>query len=237
MSDWEEVTDPNEMKSVLGVGGMNRLMKDVTMSDGQAGVGTNESKTREAQFTSTPQLRTLGRDLARAQYFNKRIPTGRFAATVNEGVQRFPPSWQSGNIADYQSFMGLRQSLAKPVIGLTAPAGTTTSSKEMDTPKELELALTSVPGPDKEKGANEYLINRTGKAVLDKIAFNSFSDRWRAKYGTVYGKDASGRTMAKAFSDYQTSPTYKKTVMTPFTKLIQGAPKKGNGGWKVERED
>lgn len=196
----------------------------VTLSEGKKGIGTNEAKTREAQFASTPQLRTLGRDLAAAQGFNLRIPTGRFAARVSEVGQQFPTSWQPQNIADYQSFMGLRQALAKPVIALTAPAGTTTSSKEMDTPRELELALTSVPGPDKERGANEYLINRTGRAVLDKIAFNAFTDRWRAKYGSVYDKDKSGRTAQQAFADYQTSPAYKRTVLTPFTKLI------GNGG-------
>jgi hypothetical protein len=227
---WEDVSDPNEMKAVLGTAGMNRLIKDVTVSEGQSGVGSNESKTREAQFSSTPQLRTLARDLARAQYFNQRIPTGRWAAAQANITGKLPPNWVPENMADYQSFMGLRQGMAKPVIALTAPAGTTTSSKEMDTPKELELALTSVPGPDKEHGANQYLIDRTGRAVLDKMAFNAFSDRWRAKYGTVYGKDAGGRTMQKAFSDYQASPAYRKTVMTPFTRLIQPKAKRPSSG-------
>ena len=210
----------------------------LTLSEGKSGIGKNEAQTREAQFTSTPQLRTIGRDLAKAQEFNRRIPTGRFNAKINEMGQTFPQSWQPSNVADYQSFLGLRQGMAKPLISLTAPAGSTTSSKEMDTPKELELALTSIPGPEKERQANEYLINRAGRAVLDKIAFNAFTDRWRANHGSVYDKDKRGRTAQQAFAEYQTSPTYKKTVLTPYTSLLSGggrapkpkaAPKADNG--------
>lgn len=238
-----EVTDP-ELLSLLEMP-QSQINKNVTLSDGQAGVGSNEAKTREAQFASTPQLRGLLRDLGRAQMFNQRLPTGRWKARMSEIGQEFPTDWQSNPqaIADYQAFMGLRQGMAKPVIALTAPAGTTTSSKEMDTPKELELALTSVPGPDKERGANEFLINRTGVAALDKLAFNSFMDRWRANFGSVYGKDKSGRTAQQAWQQYQATPQYRQTVATPLTQLIEqnrprarSAPRRSTlpSGWGVE---
>lgn len=210
----------------------------LVMSDGQSGVGSNEAKTREAQFGSTPQLRGLLRDLGRAQVYNQRIPTGRWSARMNEVGQEFPPGWKSENVADYQSFMGLRQGMAKPVIAVTAPAGATTSSKEMDTPKELELALMSVPGPDKERGANEFLINRTGTAALDKLAFNSFMDKWRGSFGSVYQKDRRGRTASEAWQEYQKTPDYRRTVMTPLTRQIERhkAPRKPllPKGWGVE---
>lgn len=194
---------------------------NVTVSEGSKGMGTNEAKTREAQFSSQPQLRQVGRDLATAMYFNDRIPTGRFAARVSEAGQQFPTGWQPQHIADYQSFMGLRQGMAKPLISLMAPAGTTTSSKEMDTPKELELALNSIPGPDKEKGANTFLIDRAGRAALDKMAFNAFTDRWRSRFGSVYAKDKSGRTATSAFDDYKKTPDYQRTVLTPFSQQVQ----------------
>lgn len=236
-----EITDP-EVLSMLEMP-QSQINKSLTISDGQAGVGSQEAKTREAQFASTPQLRNLLRDLARAQTFNQRLPTGRWKARVNEMVQEFPPEWQNNPqaIADYQSFLGLRQGMAKPVISLTAPAGSTTSSKEMDTPKELELALTSVPGPDKERGANEFLINRTGAAALDKVAFNAFMDRWRADRGSVYAKDKQGRTAQSAWQEYQRAPQYKKTVTTPYTEILRSnmprakkQPKKLPKGWSVE---
>ena len=235
-----EITDP-EVLSMLEMP-QSQINKSLTISDGQAGVGSQEAKTREAQFASTPQLRNLLRDLARAQTFNQRLPTGRWKARVNEMGQEFPPEWQNNPraIADYQSFLGLRQGMAKPVISLTAPAGSTTSSKEMDTPKELELALTSVPGPDKERGANEFLINRTGVAALDKVAFNSFMDRWRADCGTVYAKDQQGRTAQSAWQEYQSSPKYRDTVTTPYTELLKRnmpkvrKPRRLPKGWGVE---
>jgi hypothetical protein len=199
------------------------INKNVNVSEGpNGGVGPREAATREGMYTSTPQLRSMGRDLATAQMFNQRIPTGRFAARVSEAAQQFPSSWQPDNIADYQSFMGLRQSLTKPVISLTAPSGQATSSKEMDTPKELELAQTMIPGPEKEKGANEYLINRTGRALLDRLAFNAFTQRWQSKYGSAYGKSKAGQTAAQAWAAYQQTPAYKKTVLTPYTQLLQG---------------
>lgn len=238
-----EITDP-DILAILETP-QSQINKSVTLSDGQSGIGSNEAKTREAQFASTPQLRGLLRDLGRAQLFNQRIPTGRWKARVSEIGQEFPTDWQSNPqaIADYQSFLGLRQGMAKPVIALTAPAGTTTSSKEMDTPKELELALTSVPGPEKEKGANEFLINRTGVAALDKLAFNSFMDKWRANFGSVYQKDRAGRTASEAWQQYQASPQYRQTVTTPLTQLIErnrskvrAAPKRPTlpKGWGVE---
>lgn len=206
---------------------------NITISEGRQGVGAQEAKTREAQFTSTPQLRQIARDLATANVFNQRIPTGRFAANVSGVQQQFPSNWQPKNIADYQSFMGLRQALTKPVISLTAPSGTNISSKEMDTPRELEMALMSVPGPDKERGANNYLINRAGKATLDKIAFNAFMDRWRANNGSAYGKAKNGQTATQAWASYQNSPQYKRTVLTPYTKLLSGAPRKAARSGKV----
>lgn len=198
---------------------------NLTVSEGKSGVGTNEARTREAQFASTPQLRNTLRDLAMAQGYNTRIPTGRFAARVNQGVQEFPTSWQGGDaIPNYQAFLGLRQAMTKPIVALSSPAGTGPSSKEMDAVKEQELAQSMIPGPEKERGANEALINRAGRAALDKVAFNAFSDRWRSKYDSVYGKDPQGRTAQQAWLAYQRSPAYKKTVMTPYTKLL------ANGG-------
>ena len=218
-----EVTDP-DLIAMLETSQGN-INKNLNVSEGpNGGVGPREAATREGMYTSTPQLRSMGRDLATAQYFNQRIPTGRFAARVSGVEQQFPSSWQPNNIADYQSFMGLRQSLTKPVISLTAPTGQATSSKEMDTPKELELAQTMIPGPEKEQGANEYLINRTGRALLDRLAFNAVTQRWQAKYGSAYGKSKSGQTAAQAWAAYQQSPAYKQTVLTPYTKLL------ANGG-------
>lgn len=209
------------------------INKNLNISDGQQGVGSQEAKTREAQFIAGPQRRALARDLAQAAFLNNRIPTGRFAARVNAGVQEFPPGWQNGNISDYQTMLGLRQAMTRPIVTMTSVAP---SSKEMDAVKEQELAQSMIPGPEKEQGANINLINRAGRAVLDQEAFNAFASRWRANHQSVYDKAKNGQTMQQAWADYVKSPQYRRTVLTPFTKLIQPRPK-ASGGWKVERED
>jgi len=61
--------------------------------------------------------------------------------------------------------------------------------------------------------------------VLDHVAFNAFSDRWRANHGSVYGKAKNGQTMQQAWQAYQNSPVYKQTVQTPYTQLLR------NGGF------
>lgn len=230
MSDWEEVTDPNEMRKVLGAKGMGNL----TFSDGQEGVGTNEAKTREAQFIAGPQRRALVRDLAKAAWLNNRIPSGRFNARVQGAQQEFPPSWQkTGAVQNFQTMLGLQQAMTKPIVTLTSVAP---SSKEFDAVREAEMAQTMIPGPTKERGTNIDFINRAGRAALDQEAYSRASDIWRARFKSVHNKSKTGMTFQQFWSDYMRSPAYKKTVLTPFTKLIQGAPKKA-GGWKVERED
>lgn len=207
-----EVTDPALLMALNGGGNGGKM-------------SPYEAKTRENQFSQTPQIRQTLRDLATSQGFNTKIPTGRFAATVNNGVQQFPTSWQPSDVATYQSMLGLRQALTKPIASLSNPGGAGPSAREMDAVKEQELAQSMIPGPEKERGANEYLINRAGRAALDKIAFNSFSSRWRANHGgSVYATDKAGRSAEQAFADYQRSPAYKKTVLTPYTKLL------ANGG-------
>ncbi len=211
-----EITDP----ALLA-----RLNGDVTVSDGQKGIGSNESRTRESQFVTQPQLRAYARQLAEAQAFNQALPTGRWRMRVNSAQEELPSGWQNGDVANYQSMLGLQQALTKPIISLNNPPGTVTGSKEMDAVKEQEMAQSLIPGPGKERAANEYLINRAGNLILDKTAFNAFSNRWRTKFGSVYGKDARGRDANQAWADYQRSPAYKRTVMTPFTKLL------ANGGY------
>ena len=197
---------------------------NVTMSDGQSGVGRNESQTRENQFNSITTGRGLLRDLARAQFLNQSIPTGRFEARKFLVKQEMPQGWTDRDVARYQEMDGLQMALAKPVIQLSAPPGSVLSSQEVNTPKELENALKYIPGPRFERDANSQFIDRAGRIALDKIAFNSFTSRWRARHSSTYGKDAQGRTAEQAWADYQRTPAYKKTVLTPYTKLL------ANGG-------
>lgn len=207
-------------------GGLN-----VTSSDGQAGVGTKEAATREAQYIAAPQRRALARDLAQAAWINRRLPTGRFSANVNSGVAEAPSSWQNGQIANFQTMQGLQQAMTKPIITMSSAAP---SSKEMDAVKEQEMAASMIPGPSKEYGANVNLINRAGRTVLDQEAYSRASDNWRSMFGSVHHKSKTGKTFQQFWTDYTRSPAYKQTVMTPYTQLMRNggraSPPKLKGG-------
>lgn len=229
-----EVTDPDLIAMLeTSQGNINK-----TSSDGTPGVGHSESQTRESQFTSTPQLYKMARDLATAHLLNQRIPTGRWEAAQQMLQSKLPPGWKPSNIADFQKLGGVQQTLTKPIISLNSPAGTTISSKEFDTPAEQVMAKASIPGPDKERDANTFFINRTGRDVLDRNAFNAFSARWRANHNSVYAKAKNGQTMEQAWEAYTASPAYKQTVLTPYTQLLANggsatpprSPKKVAGG-------
>jgi len=218
-----EVTDPNLL--ALLETSQGNINKNLNVSEGpNGGVGPREAATRETMYGSDPALHSMGRDLGTAALLNNRIPTGRWAAKQSIISGGLPPGWVPQNVADYQKFSGLMTGLTKPIIALTSPANSTTSSKEFDNPVEVQRAQSQVPGPDKERGANDFFIDRTGRALLDRLAFNAFTQRWQAKYGSTYGKSKSGQTAAQAWAAYQQSPAYKQTVLTPYTQLL------ANGG-------
>jgi hypothetical protein len=187
-----------------------------------ASVGSREAATRETQTLQGPALRQLLIDLAQSQVFNRAIPTGRFAANVNMAAGQLPSGWQPGNVADFQSFGGLRQGMVRPILSLTSPGGQP-SSRELDTPKEQELALMSIPGPEKERAANEFLIDRVARSALDRVAFNAFHSRWRSLFGSSYAKDKRGRAASEAWSEYVQSPDYARTVTRQFTGKVNDA--------------
>lgn len=204
---------------------------NLTVSEGSAGVGKNEATTREQQANSAVGNRSLLRDLARAYGLNQSLNPSRFQARVMMAKQEMPPSWTDSDVAQYQMFNGLQRAMAKPINQLNNPSGKPLSAQEFNTIPEQKNAMSYTPGPDISREANNYFIDRAGRQGLDATAFNAFNARWRSKYNTTYGKDKQGRTAQQAWADYQRTPAYKATVMTPYTKLLKNggrAPKEQN---------
>jgi hypothetical protein len=219
MSDgWEDVNDPKEIRKVLGTRAATNMM-GVNVTEGAGNVGSQEAKTREAQQGQIGQLKQFVQNLARAEVYNQALPTGRWKARVNSVQQEFPSSWQNRDVANYQTFMSLRQSLLKPSIALTTPPSATTSSKEMDTPKELEMAMSVVPGPEKESGANRAIADRLSLQAMEQIARNSFMQKWRATYGSTHAKSKTGETADEAFLRFMASPR-SANVRKPISQIV-----------------
>ncbi len=184
------VTDPAILAQLSG---------GTTGGDAKSGLTRNEMGTRESSQSEAQNLKQFLRMTMEAEAYNRRLPTGRFNAKVNEIGQSFPDSWKSNNIADYQSFMGLRQRMVKPSMGILT--GSTPRSGEMNTPAEVTMQMSAIPGPEKEFGANRYLGDTAGKAAQMRLARNSWQENWRNRYGSTHTPDKRGLTMDAAFDE------------------------------------
>lgn len=218
MSDWETVTDPNEIRKVLGTRAATNMM-GINVTEGAGNVGSQEAKTREGQQAQNAQLKQFMQNLGRAEVYNRVLPTGRWNARVSSVEQQFPSTWQSPDVANYQNFLSLRQSMLKPAISLNTPAGATTSSKEMDTPKELEMAMTVVPGPEKEAGANRAIGDRLGLQAMEQLSRNIWMQKWRQLYGSTHAKNKAGLSADEAFLKFMASPK-SAPVRRPISQIV-----------------
>lgn len=225
-----EITDPALLAQLTASGS--------TGGDARSTLTRPETMTREAAMARNNELRQFMQMNMEAENFNRVLPSGRFQANVNAGVQEFPPSWQSNPkaIADFQSFQGLQQRMLKPSMGIVGSKQP--GSSEMNTPRELEMQERVVPGPSKEAGANRYLNESLFKQAQMQLARNAFAQRWRDANGSIHSKDKAGRIMEEAFSDHMTRGTGKawadKTAAQYLDESIKkrgmigtrGAPKK-----------
>ncbi len=197
MSDgWEDVSDPNEMRQVLGVGGLNAIINKNT-SEGAGKLGAQEAKTAEQEMMLLGQNKTLLRNLMNLEVYNRRIPTGRFQARMKILEGGLPSGWQNEDVSDYQAMGGMQQRLLRPLAGLYA--GRPIGVGEANTPKELEQLATQLPGPRLEPEANRQLLDSSGRDILEGRARLRFTRQWRDKYGSTNRTDPRGRTVEEAF--------------------------------------
>ena len=109
---WRKATPEEAM--VLGGG---QVSLGVNRTEGNGKIGPKEATTQESQLADQQKLRIVLAMLAQQEQFNRKLPTGRFEAHVNEAGQQFPSSWRQGDaIPTYQSMMGLQQKMLKPAI-------------------------------------------------------------------------------------------------------------------------
>lgn len=209
---WQAVTDPNEI-----VAAQAQLSKG---GGGGGKLGSAEAKTQEAQLSSNGSLVPFMDNLVRSEEMNRRIPTGRWNAKVSDVGQSFPSGWQTGDVSNYQTMMALRQAMLKPAISLNS-GGVSTSSKEFDTPRELEMAMSAIPGPDKERGANAAIGSRLYGQAMEQYSRNVASQRWRAKFGSLSAPSKTGRLFEDVFSSFLASP------QGPGRRTLQGVVDEG----------
>ena len=214
-----KITDPS-LLAALGGGNVN-------MTEGRGKTGTKEAGTMESAQAQNQTIRGVVGMLTRAEMFNRRLPTGRWNAAVNDVQQKFPDGWQDGDIANYQSMQGLQQRLLKPSMSLGG--GGNVSAGEVNTPKELEMAMTAVPGPSKAKAANQYLTNALGEQALQQFSRNLFMEKWRTMHGSSHATNKSGKTAEQAFAEFLNSPK-SAPLRKPLTTYVDEAAAKRAGG-------
>lgn len=238
---WEEVSDPNEMRQVLGVGGLNAIINKNT-SEGAGKLGPQEAKTAEQEMTLLGQNKTLLRNLMNLEVYNRKIPTGRFQAGVKLAAGALPSGWQPQDVSDYQAMGGMQQRLLRPLAGLYA--GRPIGVGEANTPKELEQLATQIPGPKLEPQANRQLFDSAGRDILEGRARLRFLRQWRSKYGSTNKTDPEGRTAEEAFQQAINAIPEGVGPKKPLTTYLDEASAKRTGktprkallpkGWGVE---
>ena len=216
---WVPVDDPNELQVATSSFAVNT-------TEGKGKTGAQEAKTMETSQEKNQTLRGLIGMLTRAEMFNRRLPTGRFEARMNGVNQEFPKSWQSGDVANFQGFQGLQQRMLKPSMSLGGAGNV--SSGEVNTPKELEMAMTAVPGPGKEDGANRYLTNSVGELALQQFSRNVFMEKWRAMYGSSHALSKTGKSAEEAFAAFLNSPK-SAPLRKPLTTYVDEAAARQKG--------
>ena len=217
---WVPVDDPNELQVATSSFAVNT-------TEGKGRTGAQEARTMESAQAQSQTLRNVVGMLTRAEMFNRRLPTGRFEARMNGVNQEFPKSWQSGDVANFQGFQGLQQRMLKPSMSLGGAGNV--SAGEVNTPKELEMAMTAVPGPSKAKAANQYLTNALGEQALQQFSRNLFMEKWRTMHGSSHATNKSGKTAEQAFAEFLNSPK-SAPLRKPLTTYVDEAAAKRAGG-------
>lgn len=210
---WVPVDDPNELAAAAaGFGGS-------TGGDVKSALTRPEMMTREAAQAKNGELKGFLGMIMEAEGFNRKIPTGRFNARVNAIGQQFPQSWQPNDVSNYQSFMGLRQRMVKPSMGILT--GKAPMSGEMNTPAEVQMQMDAVPGPEKEFGANRYLGDTAGKAAQMQMRRNTWQQYWRDNHGSTHATDKAGKTMEQGLQDYMTKGPGAQWANKPMSSYYQ----------------
>ena len=191
---------------------------NITMSDGQAGMGNKESGTREDEYKSVQANRQFLGELGRAAAYNNMIPTGRFAARVSDVEQQFPSGWQQGDISNYQAFGALKGRLIPGII--MGNTGGVFSAKMMDAAAEAERAEKMAPGPHLERGANRQIIDQLGQRAFNDLARNAFMRQWRLQYGSVNAKDKDGDSAETEFSRWANSPAGRQHTKPKISDIL-----------------
>lgn len=209
-----EITDPEILAALSG---------GSTGGDARTRMSTPESKRADEEYGGIPALKNLLRMNMQAEIFNRRIPTGRFAANVSEAGQQFPTSWQPSQIGDYQAFLGLRQKMMKPSMGLM---GSKVSASENNAVAERQQNLMAIPGPQNERSANTFLNNDIFKSAQMKLRRDTFADDWRKRYGTTMKRNPRGQTVDEALNEYMDTGPGAKWRDKPLGQYLDEATRK-----------
>lgn len=188
---WEDVTDPGEIRKVLGAGALN-------LGVGSKGMSPAEDKMYQSEIQARGGVPEFVTDLARAEVYNRRVPAGRANALITDTVQNFPDGWKSPHIADAQAFRALSRNIIPGVI--MAHSGGVFSGKMMDAAAEQQAQAEAVPSYRNEPAANTAIVNRLSEKALRNYAQARFTSQWRQKYGSIGAPDERGRDALSVFN-------------------------------------
>lgn len=236
-----EITDPNILAMLETP--QSQINKNINLSVGGKGMSPAEDKIYQSEIQARGGVPEFVTDLARAEVYNRRVPSGRANALITDTSQNFPSEWQPGHIADAQAFRALSRNIIPGVI--MAHSGGVFSGKMMDAAAEQQDQAEAVPTYRNEKGANSAIVNRLSEKALRNYAQARFTSQWRQKYGSIAAPDENGVDALTAFNQQYRKIPAGVGPKKPLTTYLDEAssrrrgkqPKRLPKGWSVEVEN
>ena len=213
---WEDVTDPKELRQVLGASAAN---------GGIPKLSTDDSKSAREARDANRDGRPVFKALAQTYRLAKRYPGG-IPQTVYDKA-RLSTGSDNQTAQDFDLFraMNIRAASAKAKLLGVNP-----------TDKDLALTLQSVASPRYRFENNRELIGQDYQAAAQKYFENAFLQRWTQRFGGTNATDAHGRSYAEALSEALRSPEVSRQVTAPWNRKPIGGPRSAStAGWSVKR--
>jgi hypothetical protein len=223
---WQEVVDPNEMRQVLGVSGMNKLSGIGTGSGGgKSGMSGVENK----ELVTAREANQTGRDafpaLAETYRVAKRYPGGIPQAVYDKA--RLAMGSEATPAQDYDLFNALSSRAGIAQARLLAPVSNT----------DLQTLIRSGPNPRLRFENNKKLIGMNYSNAARQYFDNALKQRFSARAGGT-NVPLNGKSYAEVLAAAMKRPEVRNLIAPPWDRK-DAAPKKGdrNGDGVVDFND
>jgi len=214
---WEPVTDPKELRQVLGGGGV-----------GKSGLSGQENIEMRQARDNNAGGRDIFHQLANMYSVAKRYPGGIPQATYDKA--RLAVGSENRQAQDSDLFTAYANKAALAKARLLAPVSNT----------DIMFLKTTQASPRMRFENNKQLIGDEIENASRAYFQNAFKQRWGARNGGLNGRDKAGHTYAEDLARAMQRPDVRQLMLPPWKRKSAAKPAQPtthDDGWHIEKED